>query len=52
MKVFPHIMVPLVGIEIELDQQAAVIKKAAERVQMEQGEYAHRPRKSGGAIKR
>ena len=31
-------MVPLVGIELELDQQAALLNKAAERVQKEQGE--------------
>lgn len=37
-KVYPHIMVPLVGIELELDQQAALLKQAADKVQQERGE--------------
>ena len=51
-EVFPHIMVPLVGIELELDAQAKLLLRAAIRVQRETGERRRRGEGRRGPLSR
>ena len=50
-EVFPHIMVPLVGIELELDAQAKLLLRAAIRVQRETGEWGFEGERRGGRVR-